>query len=223
VTVLGVSAVLSTLDIVYDRCLSVRPLLFAMFFAFNLFATVNLMLPILWKVGNTPALYLSAVVALAGFASFRLRAGGTGRRADWRMILVAGALLLALVEVGRPFIPPAPLQLRSAEFGHGIFRTHLRIVSPMSGMPADWSGRVYALVAITAPMGLEEKVGYSWYLDGELLHESTFFTIIGGRREGYRLWTSVAVRRVRPGARLRLDLETRGGQLIGRAELPASS
>jgi len=43
--VLAVSAVLSTLDVVYDRVLSARRVLAAWFFAFNAFAVVSVALP----------------------------------------------------------------------------------------------------------------------------------------------------------------------------------
>jgi hypothetical protein len=41
----------------------------------------------------------------------------------------------------------------------------------------------------------------------------------GGREEGFRLWTACVFDGFSPGAELRLDLETEGGQLIGRAGL----
>jgi len=41
----GVSALLSTLDLVYDRHVASRRLLSAVFFAFNLFVTINVTCP----------------------------------------------------------------------------------------------------------------------------------------------------------------------------------
>jgi len=46
---------------------------------------------------------------------------------------------------------------------------------------------------------------------------------VGGREEGFRLWTSFSFKSIAPGTKLRLDLETEGGQLIGRAELRTAS
>ena len=223
VGVLGTSAVLSTLDIVYDRWLSVHWMAFSLFFAFNLFATVNLMLPILWKVGNTAAMYWSAAVALAGFASFCLRLSGLAWKQRRQLLLAAALLLLGLVEAGRPWIPPAPMRLLRTEFGRGIVANKLRIVSPVEGLRAGWSGRLYALAAIEAPQGLEERVCHRWYLDGAPVYFSPFFHITGGRRRGFRLWTSAAFRDVPPDGVVRLDVVTEGGQLIGRSTLKTSS
>src|SRR5262245_14656508 len=50
VILLGASALLSTLDVVYDRHLSTKWTWAALFFAFNLFAGVNVMLCVLWGV-----------------------------------------------------------------------------------------------------------------------------------------------------------------------------
>jgi hypothetical protein len=60
-----------------------------------------------------------------------------------------------------------------------------------------------------------------WYQGGRLLRASGGYDIVGGRREGFRLWSSVPVRAGRPPAPMRLDVVTEGGQLIGRAWLPA--
>jgi len=70
VLLLAASAVLATMDIIYDRYLSVNWRLLAVFFAFNLFACINVMLPVIWSMQNSLALRLSALLALAGFASF---------------------------------------------------------------------------------------------------------------------------------------------------------
>ena len=66
VAFLAVSALTSTFDVVYDRHLSVRRGLTAVFFAFNLFACINVMLPVLWSISNRIALPVSAVLAVAG-------------------------------------------------------------------------------------------------------------------------------------------------------------
>jgi len=69
VLLLGASAVISTLDIVYDRHLSMRRGLTASFFAFNFFALVNVMLPVLWSISNVSTTRVAAVLAAVGFAT----------------------------------------------------------------------------------------------------------------------------------------------------------
>lgn len=213
---LAVSAVLSTLDIVYDRYLSVRWQLTALFFAFNLFASINVVLPILWSFSNHWTLWVSAILALAGFASMLYRLSGLRGRAAKLLLGAAAAGLLVIITVFPPYIPPAPLSLVSARFGRSI--RSLQIVAPLNQLPSA-PGAIVALTAIKAPLGLEEHVRHSWYLDGKILYVSKYFTLTGGNKDGYRIWTQITWRKDLKGRVLTVDVETQGGQLIGRAQL----
>jgi hypothetical protein len=220
VALVGLSATLSTLDVVYDRHLSVKRSLTAVFFAFSLFALINVMLPVLWSVSNARAMRISAMLAFLGFVTLYYRT------AQWRarsvaLVLLVALLLLGLVEWGRPFIPPAPLRLGDVQFGRAIQQESLQIESPVTELPPAAPLQLYGLTAIKAPLGLEERVRHRWYETGKLLCASPFYSITGGREKGFRLWTSCTLSSIVPGTVLRLDLETEGGQLIGRAELQA--
>ena len=218
VALVGLSAVLSTLDIIYDRHLSVSRTLTAIFFAFNLFALINVMLPVLWSVSNTWTTRLSALLAAMAFLTLFHPLAQARRIALGLLIAI---LWLVAVEEGRAFIPPAPLRLASAEFGMGFQRETLSLDSKLTEVPAGGSVRLYGLTAIKAPLGLEERMQHLWYQDGKLIWASPFYTVTGGREEGFRLWTTCTFDTIRPGAEIRLDLETEGGQLIGRATLKA--
>jgi hypothetical protein len=74
-------------------------------------------------------------------------------------------------------------------------------------------------MAIRAPLGLREKLRQLWFDNGSLVCTSAFYDAVGGRTEGFRLWTSCALGRVEAPMRVRLDLETEGEQLVGRATL----
>jgi hypothetical protein len=213
---LAASAVLSTLDIVYDRYLSVRWQSTALFFMFNLFASINVMLPVLWSVSNHLAIRISGVLALAGFASMLYRLSGwRGTRAK-ELLGAAALLMFVIVEFLPPLIPPAPLRLASAGFGRSV--QSLQILAPLQAIPSP-PAKIAALTAIKAPMGLEEKVRHRWSLDGKVLFVSNYFPVTGGRTEGYRLWTQVTLKEGMKPRALTVDVETQGGQLIGRARL----
>ena len=220
VVLVGLSALLSTLDLIYDRHLSVRRNLAAGFFAFNLFALINVMLPILWSVSNTQTTRISGVLAFAGFLSLAYPASQSIIR---RMALVfgIGLIILGVVELGRAFIPPAPLRLASAEFGTDVARESLQIVSPLTELNSAGPLQLNGLTAIKAPLGLQEKLQHRWYENGKLVCPSPFYNVVGGREEGFRLWTGCAFNNVQPHTELRLDIETEGGQLVGRAKLKA--
>jgi hypothetical protein len=221
VALVALSALLSTVDVIYDRHLSAKRHLTAAFFAFNLFALVNVMLPILWSVSNTLTTRIGTVLAFVGFLTLGYP---TSQSQPLRIGMVAaiGLLILVLVEAGRPLIPPAPLRLSSVEFGRDFEKTSLQIVTPLTRVEPGSSLRVYGLTAVKAPLGLKERLQHRWHENGELVCASPFYEIVGGREEGFRLWTSCVLPSVPPNTTFRLDLETEGGQLIGRSVLKAA-
>jgi len=80
---LAVSAALSTLDIVYDRVLSARRGLAASFFAFNVFAVVNVALPVMFGISAQRSGRLATVAAAAGLVSLAWRIRRVGRAPAW--------------------------------------------------------------------------------------------------------------------------------------------
>ena len=217
VVLLAVSAVLSTMDIVYDRYVSVRWPLTALFFGFNLFACINVMLPVMWSVSNYQALWVSGALALAGFGSILYEWSGWSKLKA-RLALAAAAMVLFLLTFGlRSFIPPAPLLLAKAEFGRSV--KELTVIEPLEALPVPGQGKIAALTAIKAPLGLQENVRHRWSLDGRLLYASPYYPLTGGRAEGFRIWTQLTWKESFKGGKLVVDVETRGGQLIGRATL----
>jgi hypothetical protein len=135
------------------------------------------------------------------------------------VVTAIGLSIFVLVGAGRPFIPPAPLRLASAQFGRDFEKTSLQIVEPLTRVEPGSSLRVYGLTAVKAPLGLRERLRHRWHENGALVCASPSYEIVGGREEGFRLWTSCVFPSVPPNTTLRLDLETEGGQLIGRAAL----
>jgi hypothetical protein len=216
---LVVSAVLSTLDTVYDDHISRKWHLIGLFLAFNIFASFNVMFPVLFRISNTTALVLSGGLAAAVFASLSFKHSALAGRGRV-LVSVAGALVLSLVVLlGRSFVPPAPLRLVNGEFGTSIERGDLKIREPLRQFPAEPGQKLYFLSAVKAPMGLEETIRHVWYLDGDKVHESRSGSILGGRREGFRFWSSPGVLKGGQGKKLTVDVVTQGGQLIGRSRL----
>jgi len=220
--VLAVSAVLSTLDVVYDRVLSARRVLAAWFFAFNAFAVVSVALPVTFGISAHQSARAGALAAVAGFMTLAWRLWRFGRRLAWAGV-AAGALLVFLAaEIARPLVPPAPLRLTSTVFGSELDRATLQIGQPLTSLPSEGAGRVYAVTALRAPLGLRDRVELRWYRDSRLASVSIVHNVSGGRREGFRLWSALDLARAAGARVLRLDVVTEGGQLVGRAELRAA-
>lgn len=212
-------AVLATLDVVYDRALSRHWFLLSTFFSFTLFAVVGVMVPVLFHLPTLAALGLAALIAWGGFASFCWCHSPLPPRQK-RLSLAGGALvLLALVSLGRGWIPPAPLRLASATFGLGIDGGTLALRDPL--MVAGGARRLVVLTAIHAPSGLADRIRHRWLVGGRSVYVSPLYRVAGGRRQGYRLWTRATLPfRLSEGDLLQVRVETGAGQLVGLAELP---
>jgi hypothetical protein len=110
-------------------------------------------------------------------------------------------------------------RLATVDIGTDFQRTEMQVGSPLTELPPARALWLYGLTAIKAPMGLKERVRHRWYINGKLIWDSPFHIIIGGREAGFRFWTHCYFDSIPPRAKLRLDVETEGGQLIGRARL----
>lgn len=221
VIVLAISALLSTLDVVYDRHLSVRRGLTAQFFAFNLFALINVMLPVLWSIGNNWATRFSALLAALAFTTI-FQPFAESKRGRGMFAASLAVVLIGLTEWARPLIPPAPLHLVAADFG-GDYQAATKAVSPILLEVAPGPARrLHVVTPIRAPLGLKEPVQHRWYKDGKLIWASPFIEVTGGREQGFRLWTNYQFDAIEAGAAVRVDAVTEGGQLIGRAKIAAS-
>jgi hypothetical protein len=222
VALLSTSAVVSTLDLFYDRYLTTRPALSASFFSFNLFACVNVALPVLWSVSNAAALRVAAVGAVVGFVTIARRPSQLADRATWVRTALGAIAVLLVVEVGKPWVPPAPLRLGRTDFGTSVDADRIVITSRVDALPPDRNGRIYAVTALRAPLGLKDTVELRWFGDGRRLWASAPHEIVGGRAAGFLLWSSTRITTTFPSRSLRLDVVTEAGQLIGRAVLIAA-
>ena len=219
IILVAISAILSTMDIVYDRFISVKAFIMSLFFAFNLFACINVMLPILWGVRVVHAVRISAIFAFLGFATFIFKLSEIDKKKKKLIIYASLIMFFILSEFGRSFIPPAPLKLDKMEFGLGMDKKRLQILSPIETLPQG-RNRIYAIAHIKAPLKLKEQVRVCWYLNGKQILSTTHHQIEGkGEKGGFRLWTYFTLKKVGEGTVLMVSAETQGDQLIGRSRI----
>ena len=219
VALIAMSALVSTLDLVYDRHLSTNRDLVAAFFAVNLFACLTAAVPIVWRVGPTLALRISAGLAFVGFASFYLGRRVGAEAKPWIGMLAVALVLALAITHGQRLIPPVPLRVSSAVFGDDVQRQTLQMNRRFDRVPVGWSGTLDAVTAINAPMGLTESVRHRWQINGVTVHTTNAHRVNGGRKEGFRLWTALPIDNAPAGSRISVDVETDAGQLIGRATI----
>jgi len=220
--VLVVSALLSTLDVVYDRYVSVHWPLTALFLAFNAYVSFNVMLLVLFAIRNDIALYLSLLPAVAILSSMLGRFAALRSQSLAMISAALGCFLILTVHYSASFIPPVTVALGDVSFGASV--VNLRIVKSMSELPVNYHGRLAALTAIKAPFGLTAQVRHTWYQDGKLIpsgedDREKYSAISGGRKEGFRFWSARRIQEAWHPKRIWVDVEMSSGQLIGRAYL----
>jgi hypothetical protein len=220
---LGLAALLTTIDPWYQATVLRYPLAGHALFAFGLFASLNVGLPLI-RLRSAWALVLSALLSLLALTPAIRR----GFALSWssamsRTALMAcvGATLLWFV---RGWIPPGALHLSVATFARSV--EMFEPVEPVRTVPAaelqTWGGLV-CYTAVSAPAGLREPIYHLWRKDGVQVGLVALSPIRGGRPGGYRTYS----KRSDLGADLvghwTVDVLTVQGQLIGRVRLLVTS
>ncbi len=212
------AALVTTIDPCYCALIQPRPWVGRLFFAFSLFAGLNVALPL---VGLPPVWALLGGALLAGLALTPVFV--LPGRSWWDAAGRAG--LSAAVAVGlawalRTAIPPAPLHLAGATAARAV--SSLAPVDPVGGRVsaatlAAWGGLV-AYTPVYAPAGLEQPILHRWRHEGRVVTTVRLPTPVrGGRTAGFRTYSRKADFPVDPRGRWTVDVLTeRGHQLIGR-------
>lgn len=188
VVVLGGLAVLSCMDLLFDRWLRTSPVMSLVFFSVVAFAAVNLLLPILLPLDPALATPLAAVAAVGSSVPLALR-GSTGRR--WGLIPIMGvSVLLLVVALALPrLVPPVPLRLERAVFSAAFDREELRPQEILlDGVDADeLHGALFLMVEVFAPSIVPTQVSIHWARDGEVVRVSREIEIVA-HEMGFRVW-----------------------------------
>jgi hypothetical protein len=215
--VLAGAALLTTVDPWYRALIQPSPWCGRAFFAFVVFAGLNVALPL---VGVPPAWALGGSAVLAGLAltpAFVERAGSWTRALG--LAAGAAAALLALAWLLMPAIPPAPLALVRPTMARTVAGLAAvdAVEGPLSARTlAAWGGLV-AYTPVSAPAGLRQAVVHRWRQDGRVVATVRLPTpVLGGRLEGFRTYSRVVDLPADPRGRWSVDVLTASGQLIGR-------
>lgn len=216
-------ALLSCIDLFFDRWLRTKPVFGMVFFATVSFAAINLILPMLLSLPPRLSTPLAAVVALASAIPLAWRSGVKSRAGMVRMGLAAAAILT--VALGVPsVVPPVPLRMQSATFSNDITRETLTLGDTLSGsVAADRIGtRLVVLVEVFAPGSVPTTVRLEWERDGEIVKTSRDVSIVAHEWR-FRVWDAWLPEggRVPPG-RYVVTLRTATGRIFGMTELEVS-
>lgn len=207
--VLAGMALLSCFDYRWRDWVLDRPIIHAAWSAVVLFATlvpVGAVLAVPLRICLAASASVAALVAAVAVVP-RMRMRRVGRELTVIAITAAAAIF---VPWAAPVLPPVPV-VRMAS-GAGTAVSARVLVGAADVFPAG-SERVYVWFAVAVPARYRQAVRFEWYRDGEPAGRVVETFVVGGRREGFRTWSSRAA--PAPG-RWRVDLRTDSSQLIAR-------
>jgi len=212
---LAVCAVLSTLDLVFDRVLLRFKLIASAFFAITLFGCANVVIPaLITNVSALTTLLVAAALAGATFMLFHLSL------ASLRRPLAAGAFvsLISLFVLGAYFMrrgmPPVPLYVSEGGVGTGLRDDGTLDVE----VRAVRSGNVKQLYCVTdvQVFGRGDSFRHVWRKDKKVLEHTGADAPASSARNIVRVASKLPELPGDPEGKYSVDVETASGQIVGR-------
>jgi hypothetical protein len=216
----GSLAILSCIDLVFDRWLRTSQVWSLLFFALVTFAAVNLLIPLLAPVDPALATRIAAGVAVTGALPLALQ-GKRPSPKEAGLLALATTIFLAIV-IGFPrLIPPVPLRLQEVTFAAGIDRETLEPTIPLQDevRSATLGDGLYVRILVFAPAAVPAQVNLRWEFDGEPIRDTRTIDITA-HSAGFRIWDVWRPQsgRIEPG-RYEVILETQARRVFGTATI----
>lgn len=214
-------AILSCIDLLFDRWMKTSPTFGLVFFSAVAFAALNLLLPILTPLGPAAGTIVAALVSVGSAVPLAFR--GAGRRKTRDRLQVAGlSIALLLIPLLLPqVVPPVPLRLREAVFASGIDRATLVPADTLgrAAAPARVEGGLFVLMEVFAPAMMNTRVVMEWSRDGTPIRSSREIEITA-HEWGFRVWDAwrPTTGPVPPGTYV-VVLSAGRGRMFGRTEI----
>ena len=215
VIIIAVLSIITTFDNVYRGLILKNKITQFLFYTFNLFAFLNFGLPVIFGIRNIYSLYISISLSVLLLAPLFVDYREIFRRS--KAAVIVGMILISIlaISLSKGFIPPVPLKLVTGTASTDIDRIKKEPIKPFESRTSKGLETIYCYTSIFAPMGIHETLWHVWKIDG-LVIQKVRQEISGGRREGYRTWSKKTISGNNMKGRWTVDVETDGGQLIGR-------
>ncbi|MGH7270854.1 MAG: DUF5924 family protein [Polyangiaceae bacterium] len=221
VVLLAACAVISTLDIVFDRVLMRRRWLASLFHAITLFGCLNLVIPAL--LPNTRTLWsllAAATIAVVSFWTLHVTARALKKKITLALFAASLAAGIGFAYAARAEIPPVPMYVSSAGVGPEQLPDG-RLAMEVTTLHPAVIRELIAVTDVVVPGGKGDRLRHVWRREGREVHRSTEETSrVDGPAGVVRLRSSLTGKDLPADltGTWRVDVETQDGQLVGRAE-----
>jgi hypothetical protein len=221
VLVLAACAVLSTLDIVFDRVLMRWRALASIFHGIALFGCLDVVIPALFPDTRTLwSLLAAAGITVVGFWTLHVTARVLKKRIYIPLFVLSVGAGVGVAYVARAAIPPVPMYVSSAAVGPKQLPDG-RLAMEVKTLHPSVIQELIAVTDVVVPGGKGETLRHVWLHGGVEVHRSTEETSrIAGPRGVVRLRSSLSGKDLPTElvGSWSVDVETQDGQLVGRIE-----
>lgn len=218
VALLGICALVATLDVIFDEVVIRRRVLASIFHGMTLLGTMNLLIPAL--LPDTRTLYslvAAAAITVLAFWTLHVPARAILRNRNVALLVVTVAAGMGLAYVGRVFVPPVPMHVSVAAVGPVVLSDG-RLVMEVKRLHTSAIRQLVAVTDVVAPGGIGDDLQHVWKREGEVVRTLDTTRVPGANPGTLRLRSMIGAEKLptKLAGSWTVDVETRDGQLVGR-------